>query len=148
MANTYVKNDIHLVFHVKPKTTLMLADDLAQIFSYMAGIVKGTGAKLYRIGGMPDHVHILLSLPKTMALSDFVRTLKSESSKWLKTLNPYYGGFCWQEGYGAFSVSVSLMDKTIHYIDNQASHHQVRTFMDEYKQFLKANGIEYDERFL
>ena len=148
MANTYVQNYIHLVVHVKPKTTLLLKDDTDRIFQYIGGIAKQLGGILIEIGGMPDHVHILTSLPKTMALADFMRTIKAESSKWIKTLNPYYGGFAWQEGYGAFSVSASVLQNVVHYIRNQAEHHKTLTFLDEYKMFLKAYGIEYDERFL
>ena len=103
---------------------------------------------LIEIGGMPDHVHVLTSLPKTMALSDFVRTIKAESSRWIKGLNPYYSRFSWQDGYGAFSVSASLIPKVVEYIRNQESHHKVKTFMEEYKAFLQAYGIDYDERYL
>ena len=84
-----------------------------------------------------------------MAIADFVRTIKTESSRWIKTLNPhYYGAFAWQEGYSAYSVSTSVLPKVIQYIRNQQEHHKVRTFMDEYKAFLKANGIDFDERYL
>ena len=148
MANTYVQNYIHLVFHVKSKTTLLLKDDTERIFQYIGGIVKQLGGILIEIGGMPDHVHVLTSLPKTITLADFMRTIKAESSKWVKTLNPYYGGFAWQEGYGAFSVSASVLQNVVQYIRNQAEHHKKLTFFDEYKAFLKAYGIEYDERFL
>ena len=148
MANTYVNNIIHIVFHTKSKGTPMLADDMSRIHKYIGGIVKGVGGVLIAIGGMPDHVHLLTSLPKTMALSDFVRTIKAESSRWIKGLNPYYGGFSWQDGYGAFSVSASIVPKVVEYVRNQESHHKVKTFMEEYKAFLQAYGIDYDERYL
>ena len=84
-----------------------------------------------------------------MTLADFVRTVKAESSRWIKNLNPhYYGAFAWQEGYAAYSVSTSVLPKVIQYIRNQQEHHKVRTFMDEYKAFLNANEIDYDERYL
>ena len=149
MANTYVQNDIHVIFHTKVKTTNILADDLLRLHRYIGGIVKGMGAVLIEVGGMPDHVHLLCSLPKTIALADFVRTVKAESSRWIKTINPhFYGAFAWQDGYAAFSVSASVVQKTVEYIRNQQEHHKVRTFLDEYKLFLKAYGVEYDERFL
>ena len=149
MANTYVKNDIHIIFHTKAKTTDVLDDDLVRLHRYIGGIVKGMGAVLIEIGGMTDHVHLLCSLPKTMALADFDKTVKAESSRWIKTLNPhYYGAFVWQEGYAAYSVSTSVLPKVINYIRNQEEHHKVRTFMDEYKAFLKANNIDFDERYL
>ena len=149
MANTFVKNDLHIIFHTKPKTTDVLDNDLARLHQYIGGIVKGTGSILIEVGGMSDHVHLLCSLPKTMTLADFVRTVKTESSRWIKTLNPhYYGAFAWQEGYAAYSVSTSVLPKVIQYIRNQQEHHKVRTFMDEYKAFLRANEIDYDERYL
>ena len=149
MANTFVKNDIHIIFHTKAQTTDIVDNDLARLHQYIGGIVKGMGSTLIEVGGMPDHVHLLCSLPKTMAIADFVRTIKTESSRWIKALNPhYYGAFAWQEGYAAYSVSTSVLPKVIQYIRNQQEHHKVRTFMDEYKAFLKANGIDFDERYL
>ena len=148
MANTYVNNLLHIVFHVKSKGTPIVEGDLDHVHRYIAGIVKAQGGVLIEIGGMPDHVHLLASLPKTVALADFVKTIKASSSKWIKELNPYYGGFSWQDGYGAFSVSASIVPRVIQYIRNQREHHKVRTFMDEYKSFLQAAGIDYDERYL
>ena len=133
MANTFVKNDLHIIFHTKAQTTDVLDNDLARLHQYIGGIVKGLGAVLIEVGGTNDHVHLLCSLP----------------NRWIKTLNPhYYGAFTWQEGYAAYSVSTSVLPKVIQYIRNQQEHHKVRTFMDEYKAFLKANGIDYDERYL
>ena len=148
MANTYVNNILHIVFHTKPQGISLAPNDLDRIHKYIGGIVKGTGAVLIEIGGMPDHVHLLVSLPKTMALSDFVRNIKAESSRWIKGVSPFYRSFSWQEGYGAFSVSTSIVPRVVNYIRNQESHHKVQTFMDEYKSFLKAHGIDYDERYL
>ncbi|MBR5685917.1 MAG: IS200/IS605 family transposase [Muribaculaceae bacterium] len=148
MANTYVKNIIHIVFHIKSKTSPILADDLNRVFKYIGGITKGIGGTLIEIGGMPDHIHLLTALPKTMALSDFVKTIKANSSRWIKELNPYYIGFSWQDGYGAFSVSATVVPKVINYIRNQEKHHKQQAFIDEYKSFLIAYGIDYDERYL
>ena len=97
---------------------------------------------------MPDHVHMLVSVTKTIALADLVRTIKAESSRWLKRYSPIYNQFAWQEGYGAFSVSASLKSKVIQYIRNQEHHHEKRTFAEEFKVFLDAYGIEYDHRYL
>lgn len=149
MANTFVQNYLHIIFHTKPKTTNLLSDDLPRVHQYLAGIVKNKGGKPVAVGGMPDHVHMLVSLPKTMALADFVRVVKAEASRWLKTIDPhYYGAFAWQDGYGAFSVSSSVLPKVVEYIRNQQEHHKVRSFIDEYKEFLKAYDIDYDERYL
>ena len=147
MASTLVKVDIHLIFHVKSTGIKMREEDLVRIFSYIGGIIKGMGGLPIEVGGRPDHVHFLSSLPKTMSLADFVRNVKAESSKWMKSLDKCYEQFAWQEGYGAFSVSPSLIDKTVRYIRNQAEHHQKRSFREEYRLFLEAYGIEYDERY-
>ena len=106
-----------------------------------------SGGSPVQVGGMPDHIHILSSLPKTLSLADFVRTIKADSSKWIKTLDDCYQSFAWQEGYGAFSVSASQMKNTISYIMGQAEHHKKRTFIEEDKLFLEAYGIDYDEMF-
>ena len=147
MASTLVKINVHLVFHVKSTGITMREDDLEKVFSYLGGIIRGIGGAPIQIGGMPDHVHILSTLPKTLSLADFVRTIKADSSKWIKTLDDYYQPFAWQEGYGAFSVSPSQMKNTIRYIMRQPEHHKIRTFNEEYRLFLEAYGIEYDERF-
>ena len=147
MASTLVKIDVHLIFHVKSTGTRMRTEDLERIFPYIGGIIKGIGGLPIAVGGMPDHIHILTSFPKTMSLAEFVKNVKADSSKWMKSLDAYYGKFAWQEGYGAFSVSPSLVDKTIHYIRNQSEHHKKRTFQEEYKLFLDAYGIQYDERY-
>lgn len=125
----------------------MRKDDLPRVFAYIGGIIKKINSLPIEIGGMPDHVHILTSLPKTMSLSDFVRIIKAESSKWIKTINSHYRNFSWQEGYGAFSVSPSILEKTIQYIRGQENHHKERSFQEEYKMFLDAYGIQYDERY-
>ena len=148
MANTFVNNIIHIVFHTKSGGTTIAPEDMTRVHQYMGGIVKGTGCILMEIGGRPDHVHMLVSLSKTMSLSDFARTVKAESSRWIKSTNPQYAHFAWQEGYGAFSVSASVVPKVVQYIRNQDQHHQSKTFIDEYKSFLDAYKIDYDERFL
>ena len=148
MASTLTKIDIHLIFHVKTTSVPIKTDDLRRAFSYIGGIIKETGGLPLEIGGMPDHIHILTSLPKTVSLSDFVQIIKSNSSKWIKTLGDSYHQFSWQEGYGAFSVSPSLIDKTVKYIRGQEEHHKKRTFKEEYILFLESYGIQYDEKYI
>ena len=147
MARSLVKIDIHLIFHVKSTSIPIQREDLPRIFQYIGGIVTNLGGIPIEVGGVCDHIHILTTLPKTMAVSDFVRTVKANSSKWISQLNDYYIPFCWQDGYGAFSVSPSLIEKTVNYIRNQEKHHQKTSFRDEYKTFLEHYGVEYDERY-
>ncbi len=148
MASTLVKIDIHLVFHVKSNGIRMLEADLIHIFAYIGGIIRNIDGIPIEIGGRPDHVHILCSLPKTKTLAEFVRTVKANSSKWMKTLGQHYQSFMWQEGYGAFSVSPTLLDKTVSYIRTQEQHHRKRSPREEYESFLKAYNIEYDEKYI
>ncbi len=147
MASSLVRIDIHLIFHVKAACVNFRDEDLPQIFRYIGRIINGLGGIPIEIGGTTNHVHILTSLPKSMALIDFVREIKAFSSKWLKQLDDHYIPFAWQDGYGAFSVSPSLLDKTVQYIRKQEEHHKTRSFNEEYRLFLEAYGIDYDERY-
>ena len=116
MASTLVKIDIHLIFHVKSTSPYIRDCDLVRVCAYISGIIRKTESIPIIVNGMSDHIHILCSLPKTIALSDFVRTIKSESSRWVKGIDKHYAKFAWQEGYGAFSVSPTLLEKTENYI--------------------------------
>ncbi len=147
MASTLVKLYVHIIFHVKTTGMTMLDEDLPHIFSYMGGIIKNLEGIPLEIGGTCDHVHILSSIPKTMSVADFVRSIKNNSSKWIHARNVCYQRFEWQSGYGAFSVSSSQLEKTANYIRHQAVHHNKHTFMEEYKAFLNAYEIEYDEQY-
>lgn len=126
----------------------MRKEDLGRIHAYLGGIIKGMGSNPIQIGGVENHVHILATLPKTMALSDYVRTIKAESSHWIKGLGEWYRMFSWQEGYGAFSVSSSVVPATVSYICGQEEHHRKETFAEEYKRFLDAYNMDYDERYI
>ena len=148
MASSLVRLNIHLIFHIKSTGVTMRLMDLPRIFSYLSGIIQGIGSTPFCIGGTNDHVHVLATLPKDMCLVDFVRTIKAKSSKWMKSLDPSYACFSWQDGYGAFSVSPSILSKTITYIANQEQHHKVHSFKDEYTAFLRANGVTFDQRFV
>ena len=140
-----IKINVHLIFHTKSTGVTMRNDDLDRIHAYIGGTIKSLGGIPIAIGGVNDHVHFLTTMPKTMALTDFVRVIKTESSKWIKQLDRHYEKFAWQEGYGAFSVSPSSIEKTVAYISNQGEHHKKRTFREGVKLFLDAYGIQYDE---
>ncbi len=147
MASTLVQQYMHIVFHTKCTAITMREEDLGRIFDYVGGVIRNINGVSIQVGGRPDHIHILASMPKTMSLTEFVRTIKSNSSKWIKTLDSYYEPFMWQEGYGAFSVSASVLDKTVKYIKFQKARHRDQTYVDEYKQSLDAYHVEYDERY-
>ena len=147
MANTYTQLYTHIVFHTKSTGIIMRDEDLERVFQYIGGIIREEGAIPFAVGGVADHIHILTTLPKTVTLADFVRAIKAKSSKCLKTVDPYYAVFQWQEGYGAFSVSPSLLERTKKYIFGQGEHHKTKTYRDEYGETLKAYGIDYDEHY-
>ena len=148
MANTYTKLNIHIVFHVKSTGITIRQKDLGQVFAYIGGIIRNVGGYPITVGGITNHIHILATMPKTLSVSEFVQKIKANSSKWIKTIDEYYEDFAWQEGYGAFCVSPSLLKKTIRYIETQEQHHHEVSVRDEFIQFLKENGIEFDERYL
>ena len=148
MASALVKINVHIIFHVKSNGIRMRENDFKRIFSYIGGIINGIGGVTMDVGGVADHIHIVASLPKNKSLSDFVKVIKSDSSRWIKSIDSYYDKFAWQEGYGAFSVSPTLLDKTINYVRNQSNHHKTMSFQDEYKLFLKAYKVQYDERYV
>jgi REP element-mobilizing transposase RayT len=104
--------------------------------------------KALAIGGTEDHMHILLSLPATLPVAKAIQLIKGGSSKWVHETFPSHKDFAWQEGYGAFSVSISQVEATITYIKTQEEHHRKKTFEEEFLTFLKKHGIEYDERYI
>lgn len=148
MANTYTKLNIHIVFHVKSTSVYLKKEHLPLVFAYIGGVINNIGGYPITVGGVDNHIHILATMPKTMSVSDFVKTIKANSSRWIKTLDKYYEDFAWQEGYGAFCVSPSLLKKTIRYIETQEEHHHKESVHAEFIRFLQENGIEFDERYL
>ncbi|MEM6263139.1 MAG: IS200/IS605 family transposase [Bacteroidota bacterium] len=148
MPNTYTQLYIQLVFAVKNRESLVRSDIRKSVEKYMTGIVQNKGHKLLSIYRMPDHCHLLVGLEPKFAISDLVRDIKANSSKWINEnrMTPYR--FSWQEGYGGFSYGKSQVDDVINYILNQPLHHQKRTFKEEYLGFLKKFEVEYDGRYL
>ena len=148
MGRSFSQVYVHIVFHVKNDKIKMKEIDLPRIFQYVGGIINNTEAIPIEIGGVGNHMHILSTLPRTMTISDFVKKIKSNSSKWIKTINKYYESFAWQDGYGVFSVSQGVLKTTIKYIQNQKQHHTKQTFKREYKQILDRHHIQYNEKFV
>lgn len=142
MGNSLINVSLHIIFRVKCTECKMKAEHLPRIFRYIGGTIRAMGGRAYTIGGMPDHIHILTALPVTMSLADFVRNVKSNTSRWIKGLDVCYMNFSWQEGYAAFSVSESKKEAVITYIDNQAKHHQHHSVREELEKFMKKHGIQ------
>ena len=148
MAHTYTSQLMHCVFSTKERRAMIPPELQERLWPYLGGIARENKMKALSIGGVEDHVHILLSLPTTLSISKAVQLLKGGSSKWIHDTFPEHRLFSWQEGYGAFSIGVSDVDRTIAYVENQAEHHKKFDFKSEFMSFLKKNGIEYDERYL
>jgi len=115
---------------------------------YLATILREQDCETLIVNGVEDHVHALFALSRTNAIASVVKEIKRTSSSWVKKRSPKLAKFYWQGGYGAFSVSHSNLEDVIRYIENQEEHHKRMTFQDEYRAFLKAYGIAYDERYV
>lgn len=148
MANTYTQMYIQIVFAVKRRQNLIQKNWKDELHKYICGIINGKEQKVYAIGGVSDHIHILVSIKPNIAISDLVRDIKANSSKWINENEFVRGKFQWQEGFGAFSYAQSQLDNVIAYINNQEQHHQKKTFKDEYLTLLQKFDIEYDEKYL
>jgi REP element-mobilizing transposase RayT len=114
----------------------------------MGGIARENSAKALAIGGVEDHVHLLLSIPATLSVAKAIQLVKGASSKWVHETFPKRRLFAWQEGYGAFSIGISQVASTVAYIQSQSEHHRRLTFQEEFRAFFKKHGIEYDERYV
>jgi len=148
MANTYSQIYIQIVFAVKSRQNLIHESIRIELEKYITGIVTNKDQKLIAIYCNPDHTHILVGLKPTISISDLVRDIKANSSKFITDNNLVNGKFNWQDGFGAFSYSKSQLDNVVKYILNQAEHHKTKTFKEEYIDFLQKFEIEYDEKYL
>lgn len=148
MANTYTQIFLHVVFSVKGRQNLIQKIWRDELYKYICGIVNGKKQKIYDIGGVADHIHILVSIKPDITISDLVRDIKANSSKWINDKRFVVGKFKWQEGFGAFSYAKSQLDAVISYINNQEQHHKKQSFRDEYTELLQKFNIEYDEKYL
>jgi REP element-mobilizing transposase RayT len=148
MANTYTQIYLHLVFSVKGRQNLIQKSWKVQLHQYICGIANAKEQKIYAIGGMSDHIHILVSIKPNIAISDLVRDLKANSSRWINENGYLSSIFQWQEGFGAFSYAQSQLDTVIAYINNQEQHHKKKTFKDEYLELLQKFNIDYNDKYL
>ena len=148
MANTYTQIHIHVVFAVRNRKMLIMQDIEQEVHSYITSIVMNQGHKVLQINGMPDHIHLLIGLRPFQSLSELIQIVKRDSSKWINKQRITRLKFNWQEGFGAFACSKSVVPKVIAYIQNQKEHHKKVDFKNEYIQFLEKNDIDYDERYI
>lgn len=148
MANTYTQIYIHVVFAVKRRESLLEKSWRDELFKYITGIITTDSQKLFIINGVEDHIHILISIDPSKAISDIVRDIKSNSSRWINQKKLTKQNFEWQSGYGAFSVSGDHLKNTIRYIERQEEHHSKKSFKQEYIKLLELYEIEYKEQYL
>jgi putative transposase len=139
---------MHCVFATKERRPLIKPDLQRRLWPYLGGIARENKMKALVVGGVEDHVHVLLSIPSTLSVAKAIQLLKGNSSKWIHDTFPEHRGFGWQEGYGAFSIGVSGVEDTTKYIQNQEAHHRKMTFKEEVEVFLKKHGMDYEERDL
>ena len=148
MATTYSCLNVHCVFSTKERVPMLNPEIRERLWPYLGGIAKQSGIHPRCIGGVADHVHLLLSMPTTIAVAKAIQSIKSGSSAWIHQTFPELRNFGWQQGYGAFSISVSHLAETISYIEHQVEHHRTRTFQEEYLTFLKKHEVTLDEKYL
>jgi REP element-mobilizing transposase RayT len=148
MANTYTQIYIHIIIVVKSRQNLILDKWEDELHKYITGIIKNNNQKLIIINGYKYHIHLLVGIKPDIKISDLVRDVKANSSKWINQNNFVKGKFEWQSGYAAFSIGESQLSKTYNYIENQKNHHKSKSFNEEYISFLKAYKIEYDEKYI
>ena len=148
MAHSYTNILIHYIFSTKNRERIITEKFQERLHPYLGGIARENNMRALAIGGVEDHVHLLVSLPPTLAVAKAIQLIKGGSSKWVHDTFPTLDKFKWQEGYGAFSVSVSKVENTIAYILGQKEHHRKKTFQEEYITFLRKHNVEYDQRFI
>ena len=148
MARTYTSLHYHCVFSTKYRQPWITPQYEAQIWDYLGGIAREHMLHPLRIGGIEDHVHLLLGMPPTMTMSKAMQLIKGNSSKWIHETFPQLRAFNWQDGYSAFTVSKSHLNIVTEYIQDQRTHHRDLSFQAELLALLEKHEIEYDERYL
>ncbi|MGB7070784.1 MAG: IS200/IS605 family transposase [Pyrinomonadaceae bacterium] len=145
MPQSLIKILVHVVFSTKNRVDLISPEIEAELFAYIHGIVHNNKSKLIIVNGTSNHIHLLISVGKTIDISNLVGHIKRSSSVWLKQ---HREDFYWQEGYGAFSIGQSQVNDVVRYIEGQKQHHAVSEFKDEFRTMLKKYQLKYDERFV
>ncbi|MDQ3009149.1 MAG: IS200/IS605 family transposase [Acidobacteriota bacterium] len=148
MAQTLTSLLVHVVFSTKHRADLLTPEVEPMLFAYIGGILKNEKSVLLASGGTMNHVHLLISQSKNIALSDLLKEVKQSSSKWIKTQGKEFSDFQWQDGYGAFTIGKSQVETIRNYFANQKIHHQKQDFQDELREVSKRYDLEYDERYL
>jgi putative transposase len=145
MAQTLTRLLLHVVFSTKNRQPFITPEISTELHKYLSGIARNHDSPALAVGGVADHLHLLISLSKNIACADLLMHLKRDSSKWIKTKGPEFAAFAWQEGYGAFTIGESQIEALRRYIATQETHHRGRSFQDEFRDLLAKYRVEYDE---
>lgn len=148
MVQSLSKVLLHIIFSTKNRHPFIDAEIESELYAIITSISSSCGSYVHKIGGVEDHLHLFVSLPRVLTISSLLEKIKRNSSKWMKTKGPKYRDFSWQKGFGVFSVSESQEVTVCRYIENQKEHHIKQTFQDEYRQFLQLHKVVYDEKYL
>lgn len=148
MSHTYTQLNYHLIWSTKNRESMIFPTFQERLYQYIGGFFRKSNAKCLEIGGVADHIHMLVGIPQTIAVADLIRDVKTSSTKWLRQDVLQNRSFAWQERYGAFTASHSHVDPITEYIRTQAEHHKTVTFKEEFLRILDKNGVEYDEKYL
>ncbi len=148
MASTFTSILLHIVFSTKDRANLIAPAIESKLHHYIGGIVSNLDCRLLEIGGTANHVHLLVSMAKSITVVALLEVVKKESSKWVKTQGSQFGCFYWQEGYGAFSIGQSGVEGLRSYVTNQKVHHEAVSFEEELLALLKKYNIPFDERYI
>ena len=148
VANTYAQLYFHLIWSTKERTKQLHPAFRERLYEYIRGIIRNEHGHLLQIGGIEDHIHLLINAPLVCSIPKLVQYIKAGSSKWINQEKLLPNKFAWQEGYGAFSVSTSLAPNVQKYIQNQEEHHRSKSFKDEYIALLKAHGISFKMEYV
>jgi len=145
---SYIQSLHHIVIRTKYSENVLPNEHSEELYRYIWGYIKNKKSFLYRVNGVPDHIHILVGIHATLALSDFVKELKTSTNSWLKTKKDKFPDFSsWGKKYAAFTIRYQEKDTVINYIKNQREHHKKETFRDEYRRLIMENGIDIDEHY-
>jgi putative transposase len=148
MAQSLADIILHIVFSTKERLPLIKPSVEEELYSYISGVCKKLNSPVIKINGVEDHIHILLQLGRTIAVSDLISEIKSSSSRWIKTKDPFFNNFSWQGGFGVFSVSRHNLEGAKRYLEEQKEHHKKVSFKEELLALLKRAEIRYDEKHL
>ena len=145
MSHTYSQNVLHVIFSTKDRQKIISPEFQPRLWAFVAGVCRKLEILVRAIGGVEDHMHLLLQVPPTLPVAKAVLTIKSNSSRWADEQGHK---FAWQQGYGAFSVSSSNVPAVVQYIRNQQTHHKKRGFEEEFVALLKKHGVAFDPKFV